>query len=142
MPAPSSYDYAIIRIVPYLERGECINVGVILFCRTRRFLGLLFSLDTNRLLALAPAIDVEDVQHQLAIMQRIAKGGKEAGPIGELSPSERFHWLVSPRSTIIQTSPVHSGLCTDPQATLDHLLKTMVLPLQPAKGELHSTNTL
>jgi hypothetical protein len=142
MPAPSSYDYAIIRIVPYVERGEFINVGVILFCRTRRFLGMLFSLDTNRLLALAPDIDIEDVQHELTNMQRIAKGGKDAGPIGELSPSERFHWLVSPRSTIIQTSPVHSGLCADPQAALDHLLKTMVLPPQHVKGELHSTNTL
>ena len=142
MPAPSSYDYAIIRIVPYVERGEFINVGVILFCRTRRFLGMLFSLDTNRLQALAPDIDIEDVRRELANMQRIAKGGKEAGPIGSLSPSERFHWLVSPRSTIIQTSPVHSGLCTDPQAALDHLLKTMVLPPQHVKGELHSTNTL
>ncbi len=142
MPAPSSYDYAIIRIVPYVERGEFINVGVILFCQTRRFLGMLFSLDTNRLLALAPDIDIEDVQHELTNMQRIAKGGKDAGPIGELSPSERFHWLVSPRSTIIQTSPVHSGLCADPQAALDHLLKTMVLPPQHVKSELHSTNTL
>lgn len=142
MPAPSSYDYAIIRVVPYVERGEFINVGVILFCRTRRFLGMLFSLDTNRLQALAPDIDIEDVRRELANMQRIAKGGKEAGPIGSLSPSERFHWLVSPRSTIIQTSPVHSGLCTDPQAALDHLLKTMVLPPQHAKSELHSTNTL
>jgi hypothetical protein len=142
MPAPSSYDYAIIRVVPYVERGEFINVGVILFCRTRRFLGMLFSLDTNRLQALAPDIDIEDVRRELANMQRIAKGGKEAGPIGSLSPSERFHWLVSPRSTIIQTSPVHSGLCTDPQAALDHLLKTMVLPPQHVKGELHSTNTL
>lgn len=140
MPAPSSYDYAIIRIVPYVERGECINAGVILFCRTRRFLGLLFSLDANRLLALAPAIDIEDVRHELANMQRIANGEKEAGPIGALSPSERFHWLVSPRSTIIQTSPVHSGLSTDPQATLDSLLKTLVLPPQPAQGQLHSTD--
>jgi Protein of unknown function (DUF3037) len=141
MPAPSAYDYAIIRIVPYVERGEFINVGVILFCRTRRFLGMLFSLDVNRLLALAPDIDIDDVQHELAIMQRIAKGGKEAGPIGELSPSERFNWLISPRSTIIQTSPVHAGMSADPQATLDHLLKTMVLPPQHAKGEVHSTNT-
>lgn len=138
MPAPSSYDYAIIRIVPYVERGECINAGVILFCRTRRFLGLLFSLDANRLLALAPAIDIEDVRHELANMQRIANGEKEAGPIGALSPSERFHWLVSPRSTIIQTSPVHSGLSTDPQATLDSLLKTLVLP--PQQSQLHSTD--
>ena len=138
MPAPSSYDYAIIRIVPYVERGECINVGVILFCRTRRFLGMLFSLDANRLLALAPTIDIEDVRHELANMQRIANGEKEAGPIGALSPSERFHWLVSPRSTIIQTSPVHSGLSTDPHATLDSLLKTLVL--LPQQSQLHSTN--
>lgn len=133
MPALSSYDYAIIRIVPHVERGECINVGVILYCQTRRFLDVLISLDTNRLTALAPDIDIDEVQRQLAIIQSISKGGKEAGPIGEMSLSERFHWLVSPRSTIIQTSPVHSGLSTDPKSALHHLLEVMVLPPQPAQ---------
>jgi hypothetical protein len=127
MPALSSYDYAIVRVVPCVERGECINVGVILFCRTRRFLGALISLDAQRLTALFPAIDVSAVQSHLDIISLVCAGNLEAGPISQLSQSERFHWLVSPRSTIIQTSPVHSGLCSNPEATLEHLMKTMVL---------------
>ncbi|HET9921088.1 MAG TPA: DUF3037 domain-containing protein [Ktedonobacteraceae bacterium] len=139
MPALSSYDYAIIRIVPHVERGECINVGVILYCQTRRFLDVLISLDIDRLLALAPDSDLEDVQHQLASIESICKGGKEAGPIGALSLSERFHWLVAPRSTIIQTSPVHSGLSADPRTTLHHLLEAMVLLAQPQKTRLSNS---
>ena len=127
MHALNSYDYAIVRVVPCVERGEYINVGVILFCRTRRFLGALISLDTQRLTALFPAIDLAMVQQHLDSIPLVCTGTAEAGIIGQLSQSERFHWLVSPRSTIIQTSPVHSGLCTDPAATLEHLLKTMVL---------------
>jgi hypothetical protein len=127
MPALNSYDYAIIRVVPCVERGEYINAGVILFCRTRRYLGSLISLDTQRLTLLYPAIDLDMVQKHLDSIPLVCKGAAEAGVIGQLSQSERFHWLVSPRSTIIQTSPVHSGLCTDPAETLEHLLKTMVL---------------
>ena len=126
MPVLSSYDYAIVRLVPSIERGECINFGVILFCRTRRFLGMQTHLDEVRLALFAPSLDREEVARQLEHLQRVCAGGKDAGPIGELSPSERFHWLVSPRSTIIQTAPVHSGLCSDPAATLQHLLKTLV----------------
>ena len=127
MPALSSYDYAIVRLVPSVERGECINVGVLLFCRTRRFLGMHTHLDTSRLALFVPSLDVEEVTHQLEHLKRVCIGGKDAGPIGELSQSERFHWLVSPRSTIIQTSPVHSGLCDNPAAALQHLLETLVL---------------
>jgi Protein of unknown function (DUF3037) len=127
MPALNSYDYAIIRVVPCVERGEYINAGVILFCRTRRYLGSLISLDTQRLTLLYPAIDLDMVQKHLDSIPLVCKGAAEAGVIGQLSQSERFHWLVSPRSTIIQTSPVHSGLCADPADTLEHLLKTMVL---------------
>jgi hypothetical protein len=127
MPALSSYDYAIIRVVPRVERGECINIGVILFCPARRFLGLLMHLDTPRLLALAPDLDLDAVQCHLDTISLICAGSSEAGYLGQLSLSERFHWLVSPRSTIIQTSPVHSGLCSDPQATLERLLKTLIL---------------
>jgi len=127
MHALSSYDYAIVRVVPCVERGEFINAGVILFCKTRRFLGMRVSLDSRRLTALAPSIDLDAVQHQLAILQSICHGGREAGSIGQLSQAERFHWLVAPRSTVIQTSPVHSGLCADPEATLEHLLHTMVV---------------
>jgi hypothetical protein len=141
MPALSSYDYAIIRIVPHVERDEFINVGVILYCQTCRFLDMLIALDTKRLTALAPDIDIDDIEHQLAVMQSISKGGKEAGPIGEMSLAERFHWLVSPRSTIIQTSPVHSGLCTDPKSALHHLLEVMVLPPQSARRKAHLSNS-
>ena len=127
MPALSSYDYAIVRVVPCVERGECINVGVILFCRTRRFLGALISLDAQRLLALFPTIDIDAVRSHLDAIPLVCAGSAEAGPISQLSQSERFHWLVSPRSTIVQTSPVHSGLCSDPAAALEHLMQTMVL---------------
>src|SRR5690242_5885378 len=100
MPVLSSYDYAIVRLVPNVERGECINVGVILFCRTRRFLAMQTHLAETRLALFAPTLDREEVTRQLEHLQRVCIGGKDAGPIGELSPSERFHWLVSPRSTI------------------------------------------
>jgi DUF3037 family protein len=132
MPALSSYDYAIIRIVPCVERGECINSGVLLFCRTRRFLDALIALDHARLRALAPHADLDSLQSHLNSIARICAGDKEAGNIAQLSQSERFHWLVAPRSTIIQTSPVHTGLSADPEATLRHLFKTMVLPPSPA----------
>ncbi len=127
MPAPSSYDYAMIRLIPSVERGECINVGVILFCRTRRFLGTMIHLDPQRVLALAPTIDLEEVQEHLDTLRLISAGDAAGGQLSQLSQPERFHWLVAPRSTIIQISPVHSGLCTDPQAALQHLLNTLVL---------------
>ena len=126
MPERNSYDYAIIRVVPRVERGECINVGVILFCRTRNFLGALTSLDEERLLALAPTVDLELVRRQLQLITLTCAGKAEAGSIACLSLSERFHWLVSPRSTMIQTSSVHCGLCDDPEAALQHLLQEMV----------------
>lgn len=127
MPERSSYDYAIIRVVPHVERGECINVGVILFCRTRNFLGVRTYLDEARLLALAPDLDLDAVREQLHLIALLGAGSAEAGSIARMSPSERFHWLVSPRSTIIQTSAVHSGLCSDPEAALQHVLRKMVL---------------
>ena len=127
MPARNSYDYALVRLVPHVERGECINVGVILFCRTRRFLGASIFLDRQRALALAPPIDLELVSQHLERIPLICAGGEQAGAIGLLSQPERFHWLVSPRSTIIQTSPVHSGLCSDPESVLQQLFKEMVL---------------
>jgi hypothetical protein len=126
MPAPSSYDYAIVRVVPRVERGEFINAGAIVFCRSRRFLGAKIELNRARLLAVWPDIDLEEVQRHLDLIPLVCAGGKEAGPIGQLSQAERFHWLVAPRSTIIQTSPAHSGLCADPQATLEDLMNTFV----------------
>jgi len=126
MPALSSFDYAIVRVVPRVEREEFINVGVILFCRTRRFLGARIALDRQRLTALNPSISPADAEHHLSLILLICAGGPAAGPIGQLPLADRFHWLVAPRSSTIQISPVHAGLCTDPQAALNHLFETMV----------------
>lgn len=126
MPARSSFDYAIVRLVPQVERGEFINVGIILYCRTRRFLAAKIELDLTRLATLAPNFDLSAVQTHLDLIPAICEGG--VGPIGQLSQAERFHWLVTPRSTIIQVSPVHTGLCTEPEAALEHLMASMVHP--------------
>jgi hypothetical protein len=127
MHALNSYDYALIRLVPSVERGECLNTGVILFCRTLGFLGARVQLNTARALALSPDLDLAAIQQQLETIMLICKGGPEAGDLGKMSQSERFQWLVSPRSTIIQISPVHEGVGDDPEAALEHLLKTMVV---------------
>src|SRR5262245_30760784 len=126
MPASDVFEYAIIRVVPRVEREEFINVGVVLFCRTRHFLDARISLDLQRLAALAPDLDLDALQEQLNHIPVICKGGAAAGPIGILPQAERFRWLVAPRSTIVQPSPVHSGLCDDPQIELDRLVATMV----------------
>ena len=126
MHAPNSYDYALIRLVPSVERGECLNVGVILFCRTLGFLGARIHLNATRALALSPDLDLAAIRQQLDTMMLICKGGPEAGDLGKMTQSERFQWLVSPRSTVIQISPVHEGVGDDPEAALEHLLKTMV----------------
>jgi len=130
VPAPSPYDYAVVRVVPRVERGEYINAGVILHCAEQRYLRALIDLDPERLRALAPEIDLEVVRSALEIIPRVCAG--EAGAIGALARAKRFDWLVSPRSTIVQTSPVHTGLCTDPDAALDHLLQALVrTPREP-----------
>ena len=126
MPTPSSYDYAIVRVVPRVEREEFINAGVILSCPAQDFLAARIELDERRLLALDASVDLETVRANLASIPLVCAGGAAAGPIGKLAPRERFHWLVAPRSTIIQTSPVHLGRCQDPAAALDHLVQTMV----------------
>ncbi|MDQ2810187.1 MAG: DUF3037 domain-containing protein [Chloroflexota bacterium] len=126
MPAPSPFDYAIIRVVPRVERGECLNAGVILYCRTRRFLAAALDLDPARLAALDLSADAAEIQAHLDSLAHIAAGGPDSGPIGRLPQSERFHWLTAPRSTIIQPSPVHPGRCLDPAAALAHLLATLV----------------
>ena len=122
----SSYDYAIVRVVPRVEREEFVNVGVIVSCPARNFLQARIELDEQRLKALDPAIDIEAIRTHLASIPAICAGGSEGGPIGRLSRRERFDWLVAPRSTTIQTSKVHTGRCSDPGALLEHLLKTMV----------------
>ena len=129
MRARSSYDYAIVRVVPRVERGEFVNAGVILFCRTRRFLGARIALDAGRLAALAPQLDITELKQYLAVIPLVCAGGAGAGPIGLLPLADRFHWLVAPRSAMIQTSPVHSGLCDAPEAALEQLLETLVRPI-------------
>jgi len=123
-----TYDYAIIRVVPKVEREEFINVGVIVSCPSRGFLDARIELDEQRLLALDSTLDVELIRQHLATIPAICAGGKEAGAIGQLSQRQRFHWLVAPRSAIIQTSPVHTGRCQNPAEVLEHLLDTMVRP--------------
>jgi len=124
----STYDYAIIRVVPKVEREEFVNVGVIVSCPARKFLDARIELDERRLLSLDPTLDVESIRAHLETIPAICAGGEQAGPIGRLSQRERFYWLVAPRSTIIQTSPVHTGCCRNPAEVLDRLLDTMVRP--------------
>jgi hypothetical protein len=127
LPTNSSFDYAILRVVPRVERQELVNAGVILFCLERDFLEARVALDEARLRALWPAIDVDLVRQHLEAVPRICAGNPDAGPIARLSLRERFHWLVSPRSTMIQVSAVHSGLCDEPERALDDLFRQMVL---------------
>jgi hypothetical protein len=120
------YEYAIVRLVPRVDREEFINVGVILRCASRDFLEACMELDEMRAQALAPALDLQVVRNHLASFVAIARGGEDAGPIGRLSASERFHWLVATRSTMIQTSAVHTGRCADPSLQMQQLLDRMV----------------
>ncbi|MGZ3439705.1 MAG: DUF3037 domain-containing protein [Polyangia bacterium] len=126
MRARNAFDYAVVRVVPRVERGEQINVGVILYCQTLRFLDARIALDRSRLLAIDPGVDVDEVERALALIPLVCRGDATGGPIAQLPMGERFHWLVSPRSTITQCSPVHSGLCDEPEAALEHLLQKMV----------------
>jgi len=127
MPA-HSFDYAVIRVVPRVDRDEFINAGVILHCRALDFLDARIALDRDRLAALFPAssVNLDAIERALDVFPRISSGDPGAGPIARLSRAERFHWLVSPRSTITQVSPVHSGLCDDPARMLEHLVDRMV----------------
>ncbi len=122
----SPYQYAIIRVVPRVDRGECLNVGVVLLCRPTPFIGARTELNEQRLAALAPNTDPATVRPHLVAIERVARGDPEGGPIAGLTMPERFHWLVSPASTIIQPSPVHTGLTDDPAAELEHLFETLV----------------
>jgi hypothetical protein len=133
VPGEVTYDYAIIRVVPRVERGERVNVGVILSCVDGDYLDARFEIDGARLHALDPAIELDAVEAAIASMTAVCAGGPKAGPLGALSSRERFRWLVSPRSTVIQPSRVHTGRARDPVAALDHLFATMVRP-PPASG--------
>jgi hypothetical protein len=123
---PAIYDYAIIRVVPRAERGEFLNAGVILACQDASFLDARVELDEARLLALAPDADIATIALHLAAIPAICAGGKRAGPLATLSRRERFDWLTAPRSALIQTSPVHTGRCTDPAGALEALMRKMV----------------
>jgi hypothetical protein len=124
--AQRSYDYAVIRIVPRVERQEFINAGIILWCKEQDFLEARIELDEARLRVLDSSMDVDAVRRHLASIAIICAGGDDAGPIGKLTKRERFDWLVAPRSTVIQTSAVHTGRCVDLAATMERLLSSMV----------------
>jgi hypothetical protein len=119
----ASFDYATLRVVPRVEREEFINVAVIVFCLEKRYLEARIHLDEPRLLALFPEVDVELVRQHLEAVRRICEGDPTAGPIAQLSQRERFHWLISARSTILQPSAVHTGLCAGTDGVLDRLAK-------------------
>jgi hypothetical protein len=125
-PARSPFSYAVVRVVPSVERGERFNAGVVLFCRQRDFLGARVGLDERRLAALAPELSADVVRPHLEALVGVAEGKPETGAIAALPPSERFGWLVAPSSTIIQPSAVHTGLCVDPAQTLDELFADLV----------------
>jgi hypothetical protein len=127
VPGEHTYDYAIIRVVPRVDRGEQMNVGIILSCVDSDFLDIRIALDETRLRALDLTADLESVQAGLTTLKAVCAGGPEGGPVGELPPRARFRWMVSPRSTVVQTSPVHTGRTDNPQAALQHLFETMVL---------------
>ena len=125
-PSRSAFSYAAIRVVPDIEREEFVNAGLILFCRPQRFLEARTALDERALAALRPGCDVEGIRHQLRLVERIAAGDAEAGTIAGLEPSERFHWLTAPRSTVVQPGPIHTGVTDDPAATFEHLFGLLV----------------
>ena len=127
MPAMSSFDYAVIRVVPRVEREEFVNAGVILFCLEQDFLAATVEANEPRLRALWPGVDLPLVRHHLEAIPKVCAATPDAGPIARLARRERFHWLVAPRSTVIQVSPVHSGLCAAPDRALAHLFEQMVL---------------
>lgn len=126
MPNTNAFEYTVVRVVPHVEREEFVNAGVILLCRPLRFLDCRIELDEARLLALAPDCDIIAVRIQLALIPAICAGGPAAGELASLDQPERFRWLAAPRSTVMQVSPVHTGLCDDPQIALDDLFERLV----------------
>lgn len=126
MPERHVFDYAVVRVVPRVDRGEFLNAGVIVFCSTRSYLESRIELDRARLQALAPSVDIAVVESYLEAIPKVCQGGGDAGSIGSLPQRARFHWLVAPRSTIIQTSAVHSGVHEDPQIALGNLFDKLV----------------
>ena len=126
MPTLHTYDYAIVRVVPRVERGEFINAGVVLSCKSAGYLKAGIELDEARLRSLDPSLDLQAIRATLATLPAICAGGPAAGALRHLSARERFDWLVAPRSTSIQTSAVHTGRCAELDAALEHLMGRMV----------------
>ena len=126
------YAYAVIRVVPRVEREEFVNVGVVLFSRPRRFLGVRFVLDKGRLRALWPDLDVDAVKRQLEVMRLVAAGDAAGGAIAGLPAAERFGWMTAPASTMVQPGPVHAGLASDPAEALNELFAELVTLPTPA----------
>ena len=126
MPGREDFQYAILRVIPDVERGEALNAGVVLFSRRHAFLAARTELDEARLAALDPGCDPVAVRAHLDALERVAAGSADGGPIAALDASERFHWLTAPSSTIVQASPVHTGMTSDPAAELDHLFERLV----------------
>jgi hypothetical protein len=122
----AAFSYALLRLVPSIERGESMNVGVVLFSRQHDYLDLRVRVDEERLAALGPDCDADDILQRLAALHIVASGDEEGGPLAALPASERFGWLTAPSSTMIQPSEVHTGMTADPDATLDHLFRTLV----------------
>lgn len=127
MPDKHLYEYAVIRVVPRVEREEFMNVGVILYCSAQGFLRTKFILSEERLRTFSPDMDVAELRERLRAFEYICAGRKEGGPIGQLPTAGRFRWLTAARSTVVQTSPVHPGLCTDPAETLERLFEQLVM---------------
>jgi hypothetical protein len=122
------FEYAVLRVVPRVERGEYMNAGVVLYCREARFLDARVHVDSERLRAFAPDLDHDAVMKHLEAAKKVCAGGPEAGEIGALPMGQRFGWLAAPRSTVVQPSPVHTGLTEDPKGALEHLMWKMVHP--------------
>src|SRR5947209_13572445 len=122
----SSFDYAVIRVVPAVEREEFFNAGVILFCPQQRFLAARVYLDRVKLLAFGRDVDADDIERRLEGIEKICAGDPSAGPIAKLAQRSRFHWLIAPRSTSVQVSPAHSGMCEEPGSVLDRLFLEQV----------------
>jgi hypothetical protein len=127
VPEPSSFDYAVLRIVPRVERQEFLNAGVIVFCLQQDFLGARVHWDPARIEAFSGSVDLPELRRHLEAYPKICAGATDSGPIGRLTRRERFHWLVAPRSTILQVSDVHSGICIDPAEELEKLFEQLVL---------------
>ena len=127
MPEKQLFEYAVIRIVPRVDREEFLNAGVVLFCARLKFLELIYTIDKQRLLAFAPALDIDEISTHLTAFADVVRGGTGGGPIGQLDLAGRFRWLTAQRSTILQTSKVHPGFCAEPAEALKRLHDTLVL---------------